>query len=128
MPLPIIEIKDALLAATAKCKRLILTAPTGSGKSTQVPQYLLDSGKLTGEIVILQPRRLPARMLAGWVAQSRGGKVGDEVGYQIRFDDVTSPRTCIRYVTEGILLRQMLSDSRLAGISCIIFDEFHERH
>jgi ATP-dependent helicase HrpB len=128
MDLPIIEIKTALLAATQKYRRLILTAPTGSGKSTQVPQYLLDSGKLAGEIVILQPRRLPARMLAGWVAQSRGGKVGDDVGYQILLDNVTSPRTRIRYVTEGILLRQMLSDPKLTGISCVIFDEFHERH
>jgi ATP-dependent helicase HrpB len=126
MDLPIIEIKDALMAATRKYRRLILTAPTGSGKSTQVPQYLLDHQP--SQIVILQPRRLPARMLAGWVAQSRGGKVGDEVGYQIRFDNVTSARTRIRYVTEGILLRQMLTDPKLTGISCIIFDEFHERH
>jgi ATP-dependent helicase HrpB len=127
--LPIIEIKDALIAATSKYRRLILTAPTGSGKSTQVPQFLLDTGKLgIGEVVILQPRRLPARLLAGWVAQSRGGKVGDEVGYQIRLDNVTSDKTRIRYVTEGILLRQMLTDPKLTGISAILFDEFHERH
>ncbi len=127
--LPIVEIKDALLAATAKYKRLILTAPTGSGKSTQVPQFLLDDGKLgDGQAVILQPRRLPTRLLAGWVAQSRGGRVGNEVGYQIRFDDMTSKHTRIRYVTEGVLLRQMLSDPKLTGLSCVIFDEFHERH
>ncbi|MCG3150322.1 MAG: hypothetical protein PCFJNLEI_03805 [Verrucomicrobiae bacterium] len=125
--LPIIEIKDGLIAATAKYRRLILTAPTGSGKSTQVPQFLVDSG-FTGQVVILQPRRLPARLLAGWVAQSRGGKVGDEVGYQIRLDNVTSDKTRIRYVTEGILLRQMLNDPKLTGISAILFDEFHERH
>jgi len=127
--LPIHEIRTRFLAAAGQSKRLILTAPTGSGKSTQIPQFLLDGNQLgTGEVVILQPRRLPARMLAGWVAQSRGGKVGDEVGYQIRFDDVTSPHTKIRYVTEGIILRQMLNDPKLNGINAILFDEFHERH
>jgi ATP-dependent helicase HrpB len=127
--LPILELRQPLLAALAKQRRLILTAPTGSGKSTQVPQMLLDGGLLgRGQVVILQPRRLPARMLAAWVAKDRGVKLGDEVGYQIRFDDVTSRATRIRYVTEGVLLRQMLSDPGLRGISAIIFDEFHERH
>jgi len=129
--LPIHEIRASFLAAAAKCRRLILTAPTGSGKSTQVPQFLLDSRPSNldpSQIVVLQPRRLPTRLLAGWVASSRGGKVGDEVGYQIRFDDVTSSRTRIRYVTEGVLLRQMLTEPNLTGISAILFDEFHERH
>ena len=67
-------------------------------------------------------------MLAAWVAKNRGVKLGEEVGYQIRLDDVTSAATRIRYVTEGILLRQMLSDKNLRGISAVIFDEFHERH
>jgi ATP-dependent helicase HrpB len=80
------------------------------------------------QVVILQPRRLPTRLLAAWVAQQRGVKLGEEVGYQIRFDDVTSPRTRIRYVTEGVLLRQMLSDPTLRGVGTLIFDEFHERH
>ena len=129
--LPIHEIRAGFLAAAGQCRRLILTAPTGSGKSTQVPQFLLDSRPSSldsSQIVVLQPRRLPTRLLAGWVASSRGGKVGDEVGYQIRFDDVTSSRTRIRYVTEGVLLRQMLTDPNLTGISAILFDEFHERH
>jgi ATP-dependent helicase HrpB len=129
--LPILELRESLLSALAKQRRLILTAPTGSGKSTQVPQMLLDGGLLGsagGQVVILQPRRLPARMLAAWVAKDRGVKLGEEVGYQIRFDDVTSRATRIRYVTEGVLLRQMLSDPELRGVSAIIFDEFHERH
>ncbi|MGA2603568.1 MAG: ATP-dependent helicase HrpB [Verrucomicrobiia bacterium] len=127
--LPILELRESLLSALAKQRRLILTAPTGSGKSTQVPQMLLDSGLLgSGQVVILQPRRLPARMLAAWVAKDRDVKLGEEVGYQIRFDDVTSRATRIRYVTEGVLLRQMLSDEKLRGVSAIIFDEFHERH
>src|ERR1017187_1414515 len=127
--LPIMEVREALLSALGRQRRLILTAPTGSGKSTQVPQMLLDAGVLgNGQVVILQPRRLPARMLAAWVAKGRGVKLGEEVGYQIRLDDVTSSATRIRYVTEGILLRQMLTDKNLRGISAVIFDEFHERH
>ena len=127
--LPIMELREPLLSALARQRRLILTAPTGSGKSTQVPQMLLDGGLLgAGQVVILQPRRLPARMLAAWVAKDRGVKLGEEVGYQIRLDDVTSRATRIRYVTEGVLLRQMLSDETLRGVSAIIFDEFHERH
>ena len=127
--LPIYEIQSALLATVQQRRRLVLTAPTGSGKSTQVPQMLLDAGLLgNGQVVILQPRRLPARMLAAWVARDRGGRLGDEVGYQIRLDNVTSPATRIRYVTEGILLRQMLADPLLTGIRAIVLDEFHERH
>ena len=121
--LPIQEVRETLLSALGRQRRVILTAPTGSGKSTQVPQMLLDGGALRdGQIVILQPRRLPARMLAAWVAKDRGVKLGDEVGYQIRFDNVTSPATRIRYVTEGILLRQMMADNQLRGISAVIFD------
>lgn len=90
---------------------------------------LLDHGLLgTGEVVVLQPRRLATRMLAARVAQERGCRLGEEVGYQIRFDKVASARTRIRFVTEGVLLRQMLNDPQLRGVSAILFDEFHERH
>ena len=127
--LPIYEIQEALVAQVSALPRGIVTAPTGSGKSTQVPQMLLDRGLLgAGQVVILQPRRIAARMLAARVAHERGGQAGGEVGYQIRFEDVTSKATRIRYVTEGILLRQMLSNPQLNGISAVIFDEFHERH
>ncbi|TAN36702.1 MAG: ATP-dependent helicase HrpB [Verrucomicrobia bacterium] len=127
--LPIYEVESALVTQMRALPRGIVTAPTGSGKSTQVPQMLLDRGLLgAGQVVILQPRRIAARMLAARVAHERGGQPGGEVGYQIRFEDVTSKATRIRYVTEGILLRQMLSNPRLDGISAVIFDEFHERH
>jgi ATP-dependent helicase HrpB len=78
--------------------------------------------------VILQPRRLATRLLASRVAQELGVQLGSEVGYQIRFENVTSPQTKIRFVTEGVLLRQMIDDPKLRGVSVLIFDEFHERH
>ncbi len=127
--LPIVEITQQLLETVVAQKRLILTAPTGSGKSTQVPQMLLEGGLLgNGQVKILQPRRLATRMLAGWVAQARNVKLGAEVGYQMRLDNMASAATRICYVTEGVLLRQMLADPRLSGASALIFDEFHERH
>ncbi len=128
--LPIYEIESEIVERLSENGRLILQAPTGSGKSTQVPQILLDHGVVgkTGQIVVLQPRRLPTRMLAARVARERECRLGSEIGYQIRFDDVTSQTTRIRYVTEGVLLRQMLGNPRLSGISAILFDEFHERH
>ena len=127
--LPIFELEARILDELRSKSRLILQAPTGSGKSTQVPQMLLDGGLLgDGEVVILQPRRLAARLLAARVASERKGRLGDEVGYQIRFEKVTSPRTRIRFVTEGILLRQLVQDPELRGVSAILFDEFHERH
>jgi ATP-dependent helicase HrpB len=127
--LPIFEIESAVRTQTAKYRRAIVEAPTGSGKSTQVPQMLLEGGLLgNGAAVILQPRRLAARLLAARVAQERGVRLGDEVGYQIRFENRSGPATRIKYVTEGILLRQMLADPALPGVSAILFDEFHERH
>ena len=127
--LPIYEIERELVAAAGRGKRLVIQAPTGSGKSTQVPQMLLESGLLgTGEVVILQPRRLATRMLAARVAQERSAALGQEVGYQIRFESRVSSRTRIRYVTEGVLLRQMIQNPELDGVSALIFDEFHERH
>src|ERR1700741_651481 len=127
--LPIFELEDRIVEGLAKTPRLILQAPTGSGKSTQVPQILLDHGLSgDGQIGVLQPRRLPTRLLAARIAEERGAILGEEVGYQIRLDNVASSATRIRFVTEGVLLRQMVSNRRLAGISIIIFDEFHERH
>ena len=127
--LPIYEIQESILTAARENRRVIISAPTGSGKSTQVPQMLVDAG-LTGDgqVVILQPRRLATRLLAARVARERNGELGAEVGYQIRFENVTSARTRIRYVTEGVVLRQMVQDPKLRAVSVLIFDEFHERH
>lgn len=126
--LPIYELRDELIDALRTENRLIIEAPTGSGKSTQVPQMLLDSSLCDRDIVVLQPRRLAARLLARRVSHERGSETGGAVGYQVRFENCISDRTRIRYVTEGILLRQILSDPELRGVSAVIFDEFHERH
>jgi ATP-dependent helicase HrpB len=126
--LPIEELRPALLAAIGQERRMVIEAPTGSGKSTQVPQMLLDSGKMFGQVVVLQPRRLAARMLATRVAHERNVRLGEEVGYQVRLDDHSSARTRIKYVTEGILLRHMLGNPMLKGIDVVVLDEFHERH
>ena len=114
---------------------LVLVAPTGSGKTTQVPQMLLDDpGRLGAgipgrdRIVILQPRRVAARAVAARVAWERRCPLGAEVGYQIRFDDRTSLGTRICFVTEGILLRWLQDDPGLSDIGVVIFDEFHERN
>ncbi|MCB1086800.1 MAG: ATP-dependent RNA helicase, partial [Verrucomicrobiae bacterium] len=129
LPIFEIEIPLAQAASNPARARIVIEAPTGSGKSTQVPQFLLDSGVCgDGEIVVLQPRRLAARMLARRVAWERGGSVGGEVGCQVRFENQTGRDTRIRYVTEGVLLRQLLSDPDLKGVAAVIFDEFHERH
>lgn len=129
--LPIYDLDEEIVAALQgeRGQRLILQAPTGSGKSTQVPQILLDGGILGSDrCIVLQPRRLAARMLAKRVAEERSVPLGGEVGYQIRLDNVSSASTRILFVTEGILLRKMLADPQLHGISTLIFDEFHERH
>ncbi|OAM87567.1 ATP-dependent RNA helicase [Termitidicoccus mucosus] len=128
--LPIYELENAVVASLRAQGRLIVQAPTGSGKSTQLPQMLLAHGLLgdAGEVVVLQPRRLATRMLAKRVAEEMGSPLGDVVGYQIRLESRLGERTRIRFVTEGILLRQMSFDASLRGVSAIVFDEFHERH
>jgi ATP-dependent helicase HrpB len=127
--LPIYEIQAALLDGVRATGRVVVQAPTGSGKSTQVPKMLLAAGLLErGQCVVLQPRRIAARMLAKRVAQELGVRLGDEVGYQVRLDSRVSDKTQIRFVTEGILLRQMTFDPHLRGVNALVFDEFHERH
>ncbi|MCA1963901.1 MAG: ATP-dependent RNA helicase [Prosthecobacter sp.] len=130
--LPIFEIRDTVLhhLQDGATPNLLLKAPTGSGKSTQVPQFVLDSGILAEgqRCVVLQPRRIAARMLAQRVARERGGRLGGEVGYQVRFDNVTSRDTRLTYVTEGVMLRQLMEDPNLSHVGCVVIDEFHERH
>ncbi len=127
--MPIWNIEPEIVGRLRGGSRLVLVAPTGSGKTTQVPQMLFDAGR-AGEkrIVILQPRRVAARTVAMRVAYERGVKLGQEVGYQVRFDDQTTLGTRICFVTEGILLRWLQDDPTLGDVSIVLFDEFHERN
>ena len=106
--------------------RLLLKAPTGSGKSTMVPQFLCD--EVTGGMVlVVQPRRMAARLLAQFVAKSRGGRVGEEVGFAVRMESKKSVRTRVLFVTDGVLQRMLSEEGGLRGVGAVVFDEFHER-
>jgi ATP-dependent helicase HrpB len=127
--LPIYEAEADILKKLSYGNRLIIRSPTGSGKSTQVPQILFKNNiNKDGLILILQPRRIAARLLALRVSKELGVRLGGAVGYQVRLEDVSSEYTRIKYVTEGVLLRMLLSNPTLNGVSVVIFDEFHERH
>ena len=109
--------------------RLVLEAPPGAGKTTQVPLALLDADWLAGgRIVMLEPRRVAARAAAGYMAAQLGERVGETVGYRIRFENRVSAKTRIEVVTEGILTRMLQDDPMLEGVGALLFDEFHERH
>lgn len=127
--LPIDEIRGELLdALQAPSPRILLKAPTGSGKSTGVPPMVDDAGLgERGLIVVVQPRRMAARLLARHVARLRGVELGKEVGYVVRFERHISPRTRIAYVTDGMLERWLTERPALEGVSAVVFDEFHER-
>ncbi len=126
--LPIDPLLGEIATALESSPSLVIEAPAGAGKTTRVPPALLDAGIGGGEILVLQPRRLPARLAALRVAEELGEEVGRSVGYSVRFEDVGGPRTRIRFMTEGILLRRLLVDRTLRGVSTVILDEFHERH
>ncbi|MFA6034792.1 MAG: ATP-dependent helicase HrpB, partial [Myxococcota bacterium] len=104
-PLPIDSEIPGIVEYFKRSRALVIEAPPGAGKTTRVPWALLESGAVQGSIVVVQPRRLPARLSAHRVAAEHGQKAGMTVGYTVRFEDVTSSATRIRYVTEGILTR-----------------------
>jgi pre-mRNA-splicing factor ATP-dependent RNA helicase DHX16 len=126
--LPIAAYRDDLLAAIRNHQVLVVVGETGSGKTTQIPQYLHEVGytKL-GRVGCTQPRRVAAMSVAARVAEEMGVKVGREVGYSIRFEDCTSDATLIKYMTDGMLLREFLTEPDLASYSVMIIDEAHER-
>lgn len=127
--LPIFKLRDQLISAISSNQVLIVVGETGSGKSTQMTQYLLETGftKNNKRIGCTQPRRVAAMSVAKRVAEERGCLLGEEVGYSIRFEDCTSADTKIKYMTDGMLLREVLTDSNLNQYSVIMLDEAHER-
>ncbi|THH11649.1 hypothetical protein EW145_g518 [Phellinidium pouzarii] len=127
--LPIYLYRDQLLEAIEKHQVLIVVAETGSGKTTQLPQYLHEAGYTANgqKVGCTQPRRVAAMSVAARVAEEMGTKVGYEVGYSIRFEDCTSDKTVLKYMTDGMLLREFLTEPDLAGYSALIIDEAHER-
>jgi ATP-dependent helicase HrpB len=127
--LPIDPLLPGIAASLRAQGAVVIVAPPGAGKTTRVPPALLDAGfGQRGEILVLQPRRLPARLAAERVASERGERTGETVGYTVRFAEEAGPHTRIRFVTEGILLRRLLGEPKLPGVEVVILDEFHERH
>ncbi len=122
MKLPIDDLLPRIVAEPNP--NIVIEAAPGAGKTTRVPPALMQRG----DVLVLEPRRLAARMAAKRVAQELGERPGETVGYQVRFEDVSGPRTRVRFLTEGVLTRRLLSDPQLRGVSTVILDEFHERH
>ena len=126
--LPIDEHLPALIASLEQRPNLVLVAEPGAGKTTRVPQALLDARFLgTGQALVLEPRRIAARMAARRVASELEERVGERVGYVVRFERELSARTKVVFLTEALLTRRFLEDPTLRGVSCVVLDEFHER-
>ncbi|KAJ4193510.1 Cyclin-dependent kinase catalytic subunit [Fusarium falciforme] len=127
--LPIYQYRDEFLAALEQYQVLVIVGETGSGKTTQLPQYLHEAGytKNGMKVGCTQPRRVAAMSVAARVADEVGVKVGNEVGYTIRFEDCTSDKTILKYMTDGMLLREFMTEPDLGGYSALMIDEAHER-
>ncbi len=126
-PLPIDAVLPDLERALRSARAVVLEAPPGAGKTTRVP-WAVQSWLGDAEVLVAEPRRLAARMAAHRVASERGEVLGERIGYSVRFEDVASARTRVRYATEGIVLRRLLADPTLRNVGAVILDEFHERH
>jgi ATP-dependent helicase HrpB len=124
--LPVDAILPEMIASLKRSPNLVIEAPPGAGKTTRVPPALLEI--VSGEVVVLEPRRIAARLAARRVAWEIGEPVGQTIGYQVRFEEAVSSRTRVRFVTEGVLTRRLLSDPTLKGVGAVVLDEFHERH
>ena len=126
LALPIDPVLPELLGALATRGAVVLQAPPGAGKTTRVPPALLD--RVPGQVLVLEPRRLAARMSARRVADELGERLGGRVGFEVRFERAVGDETRLIYVTEGILGRRLLEDPTLRGVGAVVLDEFHERH
>lgn len=125
--LPVAAILPELLSALQQAPQVLLTAPTGAGKSTWLPLQILADGHIDGRIILLEPRRLAARNVAQRLAELLGEKPGATVGYRMRAETCVGANTRLEVVTEGILTRMIQHDPELSGVGLVILDEFHER-
>jgi len=124
--LPVDDLIPEILASLQRNTNLVIEAEPGAGKTTRVPAALLAA--VQGDVLVLEPRRIAARLAARRVAWELGEQAGESVGYQVRFEKVAGPRTRLHFVTDGVLTRRLLSDPHLEGVDAVILDEFHERH
>ncbi|EJX4509185.1 ATP-dependent helicase HrpB [Salmonella enterica] len=125
--LPVAAVLPELLTALKTAPQVLLSAPTGAGKSTWLPLQLLQQGSVAGKILLLEPRRLAARNVAQRLAEELNEKPGETVGYRMRAQSCVGPRTRLEVVTEGVLTRMIQRDPELSGVGLVILDEFHER-
>ncbi|EAP8962674.1 ATP-dependent helicase HrpB [Salmonella enterica subsp. enterica serovar Kentucky] len=125
--LPVAAVLPELLTALKTAPQVLLSAPTGAGKSTRLPLQLLQQGPVAGKILLLEPRRLAARNVAQRLAEALNEKPGETVGYRMRAQSCVGPRTRLEVVTEGVLTRMIQRDPELRGVGLVILDEFHER-
>ncbi len=128
MKLPIDTLIPEILEAFPKYRNFIIEAAPGSGKTTRIPPALLETMKSDQEVWILVPRRLAAKTAASRVAKEKNEEVGESVGYHFRFEKMESPKTRLRFLTEGMFLRLLFKNPHLSKVGCVILDEFHERH
>ncbi|PHH82135.1 hypothetical protein CDD82_6893 [Ophiocordyceps australis] len=127
--LPVYKYRKEILGAIEKHQILVIVGETGSGKTTQLPQFLCEAGYTKGgkKVGCTQPRRVAAMSIAARVARERGVRLGNEVGYSVRFEDKTNDKTVLKYMTDGMLLRELMTDPQLEGYSALMIDEAHER-
>jgi ATP-dependent helicase HrpB len=125
-PLPIDFLLPEIVASLARTPNLVIEAEPGAGKTTRVPAALLNA--VSGDVLVLEPRRIAARLAAKRVAWELDEELGQTVGYQVRFEHVAGAETRLHFLTEGVLTRRLLSDPELKGVDAVVLDEFHERH
>ncbi|MEQ4922854.1 ATP-dependent helicase HrpB [Proteus hauseri] len=125
--LPIFDVTENIVAALKQSPQVLLHAPTGAGKSTALPLYLLENGQFDGKIILLEPRRIAAKSIAYRLASQLNEPVGATIGYRMRAESKISKQTRLEVVTEGVLTRMLQQDPELTGVSLVILDEFHER-
>ena len=125
-PLPVDDLVPEILASLRQTPNLVIEAEPGAGKTTRIPPALLET--VAGDVLVLEPRRIAARMAARRVAWELSEDLGETVGYQVRFERIAGPKTRLHFLTEGVFTRRMLSDPELRAVDAVVLDEWHERH